>query len=121
MARILVVDDDRSIVEMLQFLLAKDKHTVFVAQDGKTGLETAKRERPDLIILDVMMPEMDGLSVSATLFKDPAMIHTPILILTARGRARGIAELVPNVGFYMDKPFEPEELLQNVRMLLKPR
>ena len=121
MAKVLIVDDDKNIVEMLQFLLVKEKHAVHVAYDGKAGLEMAHRERPDLIILDVMMPEMDGFSVSAALFKDPSMSQTPILILTARGRARAIFELVPNVGLYMDKPFEPDELLKNVRMLLSSK
>jgi DNA-binding response OmpR family regulator len=118
MSKILVVDDDRSIVEILQFLLSKEGHAISVARDGKEGLEMAQKERPDLIILDVMMPEMDGFTVSGTLFKDPDMRRIPILILTARGNAREILELVPNVSQYMEKPFEPEILLQNVRKLL---
>jgi len=120
MAKILVVDDDQSIVEILQFLLNKEGHTVCIARKGRSGLEMAQRERPDLIVLDVMMPEMDGFTVSGTLFKDPVMRRIPILILTARGNAREIFELVPNVSLYMEKPFEPELLLQNIRKLLSP-
>lgn len=118
MANILVVDDDPSIVEILQFLLMKEKHTVFVARDGKAGLKMAQDSRPDLIILDVMMPEMDGFSVSGILYKDPAMRKIPIIILTAKGNMRDIFEMVPNVGMYMDKPFESEDLVKNVRKLL---
>jgi len=118
MAKVLVIDDDESIVEMLQFLLAREGHTVSVAYDGKAGLEMAQKEHPDLIILDIMMPEMDGFTVSGTLFKDPDMRQIPILILTAKGNAREIFELVPNVSLYMDKPFERDILVENVRKLL---
>ena len=121
MAKVLVVDDDRSIVELLQFLLNKEGYTVCIARNGKEGLAMAQQERPDLIILDVMMPEMDGFSVSGFLFKDPVMRRIPILILTAKGNAREIFDLVPNVGMYMDKPFQPEVLLKNVRQLLIPQ
>ena len=121
MARILVVDDDTSIVEILQFLLIKEGHMVLIARDGKAGLEMAQKERPDLIVLDVMMPELDGFSVSGVLFKDPAMRKIPILILTAKGNMRGIFDMVPNVSLYMDKPFETDDLLKNVRKLLPPQ
>ncbi len=121
MAKILVVDDDKSIIEMLQFLLLKEGHTVFTAGDGKVGLEMAHQEKPDLIILDVMMPELDGFTVTGILFKDPTLRATPILIMTAKGHSREILELVPNVRMYMDKPFDPVELLNNVRKLLPPK
>jgi len=118
MAKILVVDDDSSIVEILQFLLIKEGHTVCVARNGKAGLEMAKNEHPDLMILDVMMPEMDGFSVSGELLKDPAGRRIPILILTAKGNMRGIFAMVPNVSAYIDKPFEPDQLLEVVRQTL---
>jgi len=120
MAKILVVDDDRSIVELLQFLLTREGHTISVARDGKAGLAMAHEQLPDLIVLDVMMPEMDGFTVSGSLFKDPELRRIPILILTARGNSREIFELVPNVSLYMEKPFAPEILLENVRKLLPP-
>ncbi len=120
MAKILIVDDDPSIVELLQFLLNREGHTLSIARDGQAGLTMAQQTNPDLIVLDVMMPEMDGMTVSATLFQNPVTRRTPILILTAKGHARGILGLVPNVSVYMDKPFEPEELLRNVRRLLAP-
>jgi DNA-binding response OmpR family regulator len=120
MAKILIVDDDKSIQALLQLMLTKEGHTVRVAQDGKEGLAFAREETPDLIILDVMMPEMDGFSVSGLLFQDPVLRRTPVLILTAKGSSRRILELVPNIRLYMDKPFEPDELRQNVRRLLGP-
>ena len=118
MAKILVVDDDASIVELLRHLLTKAQHTVCVAHNGKEGLTVARAEKPDLIILDVMMPEVDGITVSGVLFQDAAMRMIPVLILTAKGSARGMLELLPNVRLYMEKPFDPPELMQNVQRLL---
>ena len=118
MNKILVVDDDKSIVRVLRHLLARQGFEVVVAYDGKEGLAMARQERPDLIVLDIMMPEMDGISVSGVLFQDPVMKTIPVLILTAKGSARNILELVPNVRLYLDKPFEPKDLLQKIRQLL---
>ncbi|OGR88895.1 MAG: hypothetical protein A2992_09490 [Elusimicrobia bacterium RIFCSPLOWO2_01_FULL_59_12] len=119
MAKILVVDDDNSIVLVLQHLLTREGHSVSVAYNGKEGLSAAQQDRPDLIILDLMMPEIDGITVSGILFQDPALRRTPVLILTAKGpAARNILDLVPNVRLYMEKPFDPPELLKNVQRLL---
>ena len=118
MVKILVVDDDNSIVEVLKHLLTGEGYGVCVASNGKEGLATARQEKPDLIILDIMMPEMDGISVSGILFQDPVLRLTPVLILTAKGSARSMLELVPNVRLYMDKPFDPPELLKNIQRLL---
>jgi adenylate cyclase len=119
MAKILAVDDDKSIVNLLQMLLASKGHEVIVAMDGKEGLAAAKREKPDLIVLDVMMPEMDGITVSGLLFQDPVLRMIPVLILTAANHTRNIFELVPNVRFYMNKPFDPADLLEKVQTLLQ--
>jgi CheY-like chemotaxis protein len=119
MAKILVVDDDNSIVLVLQNLLTREGHQVTAANNGKEGLAAAQRDKPDLIILDVMMPEIDGITVSGILFQDPVLRKTPVLILTAKGpAARKILDLVPNVRQYIDKPFEPSELLKAVQLLL---
>lgn len=118
MANVLVIDDDPSIVEMLSYLLSSAGHVVRRANNGKAGLNAVRQEKPDLIILDVMMPEMDGFTVSGILFQDPLLRQIPVLILTAKGTARNILELVPNVALYMDKPFDPPQLLANVQRLL---
>ncbi len=118
MAKVLVVDDDKSIVDLLNHMLTREGYTVFTAGDGREGLAAAKQEKPDLIILDIMMPELDGISVSGILFQDPVMRLTPVLILSAKGNARNLLELVPNVRMYMDKPFDPPALLKNVQQLL---
>ena len=119
MARVLVVDDEKDVVELVKFLLERDGHQVIEAFNGREALEKANTERPDLIILDIMMPEIDGITVSGILFQDPVLKLTPVLILTAKGpSARKILDLVPNVRLYMEKPFDPPELLKSVDRLL---
>src|SRR5204862_1677043 len=118
MEKILIVDDDSSIVDAVRHLLNREGYQIFVAYNGKDGLATARLEKPDLIILDLMMPEIDGITVSGILFQDPVLRLTPVLILTAMGAARSMLELVPNVRLYIDKPFDPPELLKNVQRLL---
>jgi CheY-like chemotaxis protein len=121
MAKILVVDDDKSIVMLIEHILTQAGLDVRAAYDGREGLAAAREEKPDVIILDVMMPEMDGITVSGMLFQDPVMRLIPVLILTAKGSARNMMELVPNVRVYMDKPFDPPELLKNIQRLLSPQ
>ena len=120
MAKILVVDDDPSILELLNFLAAKQGHDVVTAVNGTAGLAQAKAEKPDLIILDVMMPEMDGFGVSAAdcLKTLKCTEHPNPTVLTAKGTSREIFKLVPNVRAYMDKPFDPPDLLKTIRQLL---
>ena len=118
MAKVLLVDDDRNIVEILKLLLTREGHEVFIAHDGQSGLAMAKAEHPALIVLDVMMPEMDGFSVSGELFKDPEMRKIPILILTAKGNTQDIFSLVPNVSLCMNKPFDPPDFVANVKKLV---
>src|SRR5262245_47347127 len=118
MHNILVIDDDKAILDLCKLLLGRAGYEVRTAADGKSGLAMARQDRPDLIILDVMMPELDGISVSGVLFQDPVLRLIPVLILTAKNSARNILELVPNVRVYVQKPFEPQELLAQVQRLL---
>jgi CheY-like chemotaxis protein len=119
MANILIVDDDESILRLLRKILTDDGHVVAEAHDGRQALLRARLEKPDLIVLDVMMPEMDGFTVSGILFQDPVLRLVPVIILTAHASTRPILELVPNVRFYMEKPFDPDQLRHNVRDLLE--
>jgi CheY-like chemotaxis protein len=118
MAKILVVDDDRNVIEILEFVLKKDGHSVVSAGDGRAGLEAALNESPDLIILDVMMPQIDGYSLTGMLREDPKTRNTPVVILTAKGRMRDAFEQSPNVRLYVEKPFEPDELAKSIRPFL---
>jgi CheY-like chemotaxis protein len=118
MAKILVVDDDPSVIEILRHLLTREGHLVAIAHNGKEGLATARKDKPDLIVLDIMMPEIDGITVGGILFQDPVLRRTPVLVLTAKESAKEILMMLPNVRRYMQKPFDPPELVKNVRELL---
>jgi two-component system alkaline phosphatase synthesis response regulator PhoP len=118
MAKILVVDDDRDIVDIIRYTVSRDNHEVLEASDGNEGLARAKTDKPDLIILDIMMPELDGLATSTRLAAEPATKNIPVIILTAKVRMREEFASAPNVQNFMDKPFEPMVLLEQIRAIL---
>ncbi len=117
---ILVVDDETHIVELVKFNLEKEGYHVLAAQDGLEAYNTAKKERPDLIILDVMLPEMDGFEVCRLVQKDREIAETPIIMLTARSEEIDkILGLEIGADDYMTKPFSPRELLARVKARLR--
>ena len=117
---ILVVDDEGDIVELVRYNLAQAGYRVVSASDGRQAVESARRERPDLIVLDLMLPVLPGGEVARLLKQDETTRHIPILMLTARG-----AEVDRVVGFelgaddYVVKPFSPRELVLRVQAVLK--
>ena len=125
MARILIVDDDPDIVESVTMVLQKNNHEVLQAYGGVEGLEKAKKEKPDAIILDVMMPDKDGYEVCKELKGDTHYRDIPILLLTA------VVSQIPSTTYthrmgmeteaddYVDKPVEPTELARLVERLLR--
>jgi two-component system alkaline phosphatase synthesis response regulator PhoP len=117
---ILVIDDEPSIGRVVQFKLQQEGFKVRVATDGLEGLAYMKEEKPDLILLDLMMPGMDGFEVCRRLRAAPETVATPVIILTARGqemdRIRGI-EL--GVLDFFTKPFSPQKLLERVKEVFK--
>ena len=120
MAKILIADDERQSVRMAQEWLEAHGHEVITADDGEEGLEKAKSENPDLIILDVMMPKIDGYQVCSLLKTDAQYTHIPIILLT--GKAQGIFEKIGDkVGAdaYITKPFDSRTLISKVEGLLK--
>jgi two-component system, OmpR family, alkaline phosphatase synthesis response regulator PhoP len=122
--KILIVDDDPDLVEAVTMILTSKRFEVAAAYNGKEGIEKVKTERPDLVVLDVMMPEKDGYTVCKELKSDPQWSHIPILLLTA------VASHVPTTRFtqqmgmeteaddYIDKPVEPEVLVKRIETLL---
>jgi DNA-binding response OmpR family regulator len=117
--RILVVDDEDSVRQLFQIMLQHEGYDVLLATNGAEALLTAHRETPDLIILDWMMPVMDGLSALRQLRSDPATSHIPILMLTARQSDSDThAALVEGADVYLTKPFEPQEVLSVISRLL---
>jgi DNA-binding response OmpR family regulator len=118
--RVLVVEDDPDIVELLDHYLSKDGWTVESAGDGKEGLRRSLASPYDLLILDLQLPELDGLSLCAELRRDPRTRHRPIVILTARGdEVDRIVGLEVGADDYVVKPFSPKELLARIRALLR--
>lgn len=120
MSKILVIDDDSAIVELIKINLELMGHDVITAPDGIKGYALAQQEQPDLIILDVMMPEVDGFTVAQRIRHNDKIINTPILMLTALGMLQDkVQGFDSGVDDYLVKPFELEELRVRVRALLK--
>lgn len=117
----LVVDDDPVIVTLLRVNFEMEGYRVISAGDGQEGLETARRERPDVIVLDVMMPRLDGLGMARAVRADPETAGIPILLLSAKAQASDIAAGFEVADDYVTKPFEPFELLDRVGRLLGPQ
>jgi class 3 adenylate cyclase/CheY-like chemotaxis protein len=119
-ARILVVDDDATNVKILQTRLAAEGYDVVTAADGEQALAAAEAHRPDLVLLDVMMPKLDGVEVCRRLKADPRMSFTPIVLVTAMADARDIvAGLDAGADEYLTKPVEHQALLARVRSMLR--
>lgn len=115
--KILVVEDDRNLLDTLKYNLSKEGYEVVIAVDGAKALEIARIEKPDLIILDVMLPEVSGLEVCRILRKE---MTTPILILTARVEETDkVVGLEIGADDYMTKPFSLRELIARVRAMLR--
>ena len=119
MTRVLVIDDEAPIRLLCRVNLEAEKMEVVEAKDGPTGLEEAKRTNPDVILLDVMMPTLDGWRVAEHLLDDPNTKDIPIIFLTARAEFRDRARGLDIGGIdYVTKPFNPLELATLVRNLL---
>ena len=120
MATILVVDDEEPILELLRFNLEKEGYQVCVAKDGQEALERVAKEQPDLLVLDVMLPGMDGLEVCRILRSNPKFQQIPIIMLTAKGEEIDtVLGLELGADDYMTKPFSPRELLARIKARLR--
>jgi len=118
-ARVLIVDDEAPIRLLCRVNLEAEEMEVLEAGDGPTGLEAARRESPDVILLDVMMPGLDGWRVAEELLDDPATSSIPIVFLTARAELRDRARGLDLGGLdYVTKPFNPVDLAPLIRDLI---
>ncbi|MEW6068440.1 MAG: response regulator [Nitrospirota bacterium] len=123
--KILLVDDDADFVEATKLILESKSYNVAFAYDGKEGIKKAKTEKPNLIILDVIMPEIDGYEVCDKLKSDPKLKNIPIILLTAVGEAIATTKYTKEMGMkieaddYIPKPVEPVELVERVENLLR--
>jgi len=116
--KILVVDDDVDLVAVMKGTLESKPYEVIVAYNGKEGLEKAKKEKPDLILLDIMMPVMDGFNFAEQFSKEPSLTKIPVLALTSFSESLG--QPFPfQVAEYLRKPLKPKELIAKVEEHLK--
>ena len=120
--KILIVDDEPDLVEMLTLRLEANDYQVISASDGQEGLDKARTEKPDLIILDLMLPKIDGYKLCRMLKFDEKYKQIPIVLFTARAQESDI-KIGEEVGAdaYVTKPFEPDILLDKVAELLSRR
>ena len=120
--KILIVDDENYILHILDFSLGAEGYEVITAEDGEEAVRKAKEERPDLVVLDVMMPKVDGFEACRAIKRDPEISGTPVILLSAMGR-----DIDQKQGYeagaddYITKPFSPGRLVERVHGLLKTK
>ncbi len=117
--KILIADDEPNIVVSLEYLLQREGYEVTVAIDGEAALVAIETGRPDLVLLDVMMPIKSGFEVCASVRANPEISHTRILMLTAKGRDTDLAKgMALGADEYLTKPFATRELVERVAQML---
>ncbi len=124
-AKILLIDDDVDFVEATKIVLESKPYEVIVAREGNEGLRKASEEKPDLIILDIIMPVKDGFTAAEEFKKDPELSKIPLVMLTSFAERGGETSIPTSRGLsleaedYIDKPVSPQELLKRVEKYLK--
>lgn len=117
---ILVIDDEKDLIELVRYNLEKEGYDVIAAYDGQSGLEVVKKHRPDLVVLDLMMPGLDGLQVCQRLRADPRSSRIPVIMLTAKAtEADRVVGLEFGADDYIIKPFSPREVVARVKAVLR--
>ncbi|MFH1665102.1 MAG: response regulator [Candidatus Omnitrophota bacterium] len=118
--KILIIEDENDIAEMIEYNLKKEGYAAVSSPDGSSGISSAKREKPGLIILDLMLPDTDGFEVCRRLKNNEITKHIPVIMLTAKSQeADKVAGLELGADDYMTKPFSPRELLARIRAVLR--
>jgi two-component system phosphate regulon response regulator PhoB len=118
--RILVIDDEKDLIELVRYNLEKEGFVVRSAQDGESGLEAARKESPDIILVDLMLPGIDGLDVCRSLRSDSRTARIPLIMLTAKSaEADRILGLELGADDYVTKPFSPRELIARIKAVLR--
>ena len=119
MKKILIVDDEPNIVMSLEYTFKKNNYEVFIARDGQEALDILKTNFPDVIILDIMMPMVDGFATLEQIRKDDNLKHTKVLFLSAKNKASDIEKgLALGADAYMTKPFTIKKIVEQISELL---
>ncbi len=117
--KIMVVDDEPYIARVIKFKLEQEGYTVIAANDGQSGLQKIKEEKPDMVLLDVMMPGLSGYEVCQKIKEDAELAGIPVVILTAKGQERDREQgLTMGASDYITKPFSPNRLLELVKSMI---
>lgn len=117
--RILCIEDEAEMIDLTRLVLEREGYQVFGAVGGRHGLELIRQEKPDLILLDLMMPDVDGWEVYRQMKADKELAHIPVIIVTARAQSidKVLGLQVAKVDDYVTKPFGPRELLDSIRKI----
>lgn len=117
--KILIVEDSKSTCEVLKAVLEAEGRLIFLARDGVTGLALARREKPDLILLDLLLPKLNGYEVCARLKRDNTVRHIPVLIISTINSTEGVERAkICGAKNFIKKPYNLEDLLREVKKLL---
>ena len=120
--KILIVDDDHDVVEILRSLLSYKGFTVVAVYDGASALSKVKEEKPDLVVLDIMMPGMDGYNVCETIKTDPETKNIPVIMLTAKDMFGDVEKaLEKKADWYIAKPYDSKYLVDKINQFLSKR
>src|SRR4030067_3500062 len=118
--KILIIEDEKDIAELIRHYLEKDKFETLLALDGEKGLELIRRQNPDVVILDLMLPKIDGIEVCKRIRSDSKVSGVPVIMLTAKGdESDRIIGLELGADDYVTKPFSPKELVARIKALLR--
>ena len=118
--RVVCIEDEPEMIDLVRLILGRKGFDVIGANGGIEGLETVKREKPDIVLLDLMMPDMDGWEVYQQIKADPELREIPIVVVTAKAQSidKVLGLHIAKVDDYITKPFGPQELLESVEKLL---
>jgi two-component system phosphate regulon response regulator PhoB len=118
--KIVVIEDEADILEVIEYNLAREGYRILTSRDGEEGLALAKREAPSLVLLDLMLPSLDGIEVCRLLKSDPVTSAIPVIMVTAKGEeSDAVLGLGLGADDYVKKPFSPKELVARVKAVLR--
>jgi DNA-binding response OmpR family regulator len=120
--RVVCIEDEPEMIDLVRLILGRKGYNVIGAHGGIEGLETVRRLRPDLVLLDLMMPDMDGWEVYQQIKADPSLREIPVVVVTAKAQSidKVLGLHIAKVDDYITKPFGPQELLESVEKILGP-